>query len=96
MACVPAPLLSRCLLRAIERHSVKLPLRRALFRGSEQHALAALIHARDGRHLPIAARELLLQFAVDAVKIKMPEAGALAGPQETIALAEKLRLALEY
>src|SRR5580704_13560755 len=75
--------------RTIERDRVELPLRRTRFRGSEQDALPRLIDAVYRRHLPIATGKLILQCTVDAVKIEMPEAGALAGPEETLAFAEE-------
>ena len=81
------------LVRAIERDGVKLTFHRACFRGREQHTLANLIDAATDVDLPIATGELLLQRTVDAVKIEMPEAGALAGPEETLALAEEPRFA---
>ena len=49
----------------------------------------------DVLDFPVAAGKLLLQFAVDVVEIEVAESGALAGPQEALAIAEKLRLAFE-
>src|SRR5579875_2375119 len=79
----------------IQTNDIKLALQRASFSRGVKHTAPHLVNSRNFIYFPIAAGQLPLQRAVRSVQIQMTEAAAFAGPEKTIAVAEKLRLALD-
>ena len=51
---------------AVKTGAIQMPLERALRRGNVVHRFGGFIHAGEGRDLPFAPRDRMLQLAIRA------------------------------
>ena len=77
---------------AIECGAIELAFDWRFFRGREVHDSLGFVHRVERSDFPFALGDLPELLAVAIVKIKMSVAASLAGPQESLAVPEKIQL----
>src|SRR5882762_10970315 len=77
---------------AIETDTIQVTLQGRLLRRREIHRALGFVNRVQRSDFPLAFGDLSEQLAVEIVEIQVPISGALAGPEEALAVLEEIEI----
>src|SRR5215469_17291409 len=83
------------LVLAVESDHKQMAFQRARLAGRIENAPPGFIHGGDTGDLPVSARDLSNLPAIGRIQVKMAIAGALASPEEVLAVVDEPHIAAE-